>query len=113
MHRLGTASDARLLDFYEVAYDGAFFHLCVHSQMSEWPNGAIIGNLGIKDDTMVFDCDTIAQARIGNARSLMNLAGFADDGLAFNVHVGMNHAVATDLRLVAYVSVCRIDERYA
>src|SRR2546425_7381580 len=105
MHRLGTASDARLLDFYEVAYDGALFHLCVHSQMSEWPDRAIIGNLGIKDDAMVFDGDTIAKARIGNPRALMNLARFANDGLAFDVHVGMNYAVAADLRLVANVCV--------
>ena len=35
--------------------------------MSEWSDGAIIGNLGIKDDTMVFDRDAIAKARIGNA----------------------------------------------
>src|SRR5437016_11155481 len=105
MHRLCSASDARLLDFDKVTYDGALFHLRVHSQMSEWSNGAIIGNLGIKDDAMVFDGDAIAKARIGNARALMNLAGFANDGLAFDMHVGMNHAVATDLRLVANVSV--------
>src|SRR5207302_8598533 len=70
-------------------------------------------NLGIKDDAMVFDCDPIAKARAGNARALMNLASFTDDGLAFDVHVGMNHAVATDLRFVAHVCVGRIDESYA
>src|SRR5947209_12860273 len=113
MHRLCSASDARLLNFDKVTYDGALFHLGVHSQMSEWSDSAIIGNLGIKDDTMVFDGDAIAKARSGNARTLMNLAGFTDDGLAFDVHVGMNHAVASDLRLIAYVSVSRIDERYA
>src|SRR2546425_10247009 len=105
MHRLCSAADARLLDFYEVAYDGAFFHSRIHPQMSEWPDRAIIGNLGIKDDAMVFDRDAIAKARIGNARPLMNLASFTDDGFAFNVHVRMNHGVATYLRLVAYVSV--------
>src|SRR2546430_4033979 len=113
MHRLCSASDARLLNFDKVTYDGALFHLGVHSQMSEWSNGAIIGNLGIKDDTVVFDSDPIAKARIGNARTLMNLAGFTDDGLAFDVHVGMNHAVASDLRLIAHVGSGSIDYSYA
>src|SRR6266436_2617122 len=105
MHRLCSPPDPRLLDFDKVAYNGALFQLRVHSQMSEWSNGAIIGNLGIKDDTMVFDGDAIAKTRIGDTRALMNLAGFADDALAFDVDVRMNHAVATDLRLIAYVSV--------
>src|SRR5205807_9856907 len=113
MHRLCSPPDPRLLDFDKVAYNGALFQLRVHSQMSEWSDGAIIGNLGIKDDAMVFDCDPIAKARAGNARALMNLAGFTDYGLAFDVHVGMNHAVATDLRFVAHVGVGRIDESYA
>src|SRR5436853_1344309 len=113
MHRLCSPPDARLLDFDKVAYNGALFKLRVHSQMSEWSDGTIIGNLGIKDDAMVFDYDPIAKARTGNAGALMNLAGFTDDGLAFNVHVGMNYAVATDLRFVAHVCVGRIAESYA
>src|SRR5438046_3067719 len=113
MHCVCSVSDARLLNFDKVTYDGALFQLGVHSQMSEWSNGAIIGNLGIKDHTMVFDSDAIAKARIGNTRTLMNLAGFTDDGLAFDVHVGMNHAVASDLRLIANVGVGWIDEGYA
>src|SRR5260370_9546411 len=113
MHRLVPPPDPRFLDFDKVAYNDALFQLRVHSQMGEWSDGAIIGNLGIKDDTVVFDCDAIAKARMRNARALMNLAGFANDGLAFDVHVGMNHGVASDLGLIANVGVGGIDESYA
>src|SRR5712692_6714136 len=43
----------------------------------------------------------------------MNLAAFADDRLAFDMHVGVNHAIAPNLRFATDVRMRRIDGSYA
>src|SRR6266571_763234 len=61
VHRFCAATDLRLLDFNKVSDDGAFFHASVHTQMSEGSDRAIVGNLGINDHAMIFDCHPFAE----------------------------------------------------
>src|SRR5882762_6012141 len=51
--------------------------------------------------------------RIRNTRALVNLAAFTDHRLAFDVYVGMNHAIAFDLCFATDVRMRRVDKSYA
>src|SRR5207248_164182 len=95
------------------ANDGAFFHLRVHSQVSKRTNSTIVGNIRVDDYAVIFDGHAVSDAGISDAGALMNLTSFTKNGFALDVDVGMNHAVAADLRVTADIRVRRIDEGHA
>jgi len=55
MHRFCAAANCRLLHFDEVPHNRALFHLRIHPKMREWTNRAIIRDLGIDDQAVIFD----------------------------------------------------------
>src|SRR5437660_5942809 len=94
MHRLGAASDRRLLYFDKVADYHLLCQAGIHPQVSERTDRAIVSNVGIDNQAMVFDNHALAETRVDDARALIDLTGFADDRLPLDVHVRMNDAVA-------------------
>src|SRR6266851_1105968 len=113
VHGLCPTANPGFFDFHKVANDGACFHLGIHPQVSERPDSTIVGDFGIDDHAVILDRDSIAEPRVLDARPLINFAAITNDRLAFDMHIGMNYAVATDLGFVTYVSVRRIDKGYA
>ena len=113
MHRFRAATNRRFLYLYEIPDDGSFFHPRIHSQVREWSDCAIIGDLRINDEAMVFHRYSVAEFRIDNARTLLNLASFANDGYTLYVNTGMDDRIATDLCPAAYVRVGRIEKGHA
>src|SRR6266508_1553134 len=78
--------------------------------MSKRADRAIVGNIRVEYDAMIFDRDAVANARVHNARDLMDFTVFTDYGFSLDVNVRMYHAIAPDLRFAANVSMRRIDE---
>ena len=55
----------------------------------------------------------VADARVGDARALADLAALADDRAPLDVDVRVERRVAADLRVGADVGVLRVDDGHA
>src|SRR5215831_17032258 len=113
MHRLGAAADCRLLDLDEISHDRLFIQPCTHTQMCKRTDGTVIRDHRVNDETVILYRDAVAELRIADARSLMQFTGVADRRAAFDMNVGMKHAVAPDLRFAANVGVGRIEKGHS
>ena len=52
----------------------------------------------------------ISEARVRNASAVINFARFTDHGLAFDLHIRVNHTVRSNPGLIADVSMRRVDK---
>ena len=78
--------------------------------MREGADRAVIRDVTLDDDAVVFDGDAVADARVRDARALHYLAALADYAAAFDVNVRVESRVGADLRVGADVCVLRVDE---
>src|SRR6187455_490939 len=74
------------------------------------PDRAAVPDLGVLDQTVVADLNSVTDARIRDPTSRVDRASVTDLCLALDRHVWMDYRVASDLCGFADIDIFRIDE---